>query len=488
MIKSSHRRARKPGGRRFTLYASIASQLLSLVRNVVVARLLGPEEFGLAAAVILAMGFLESFSNAGPQNLLVQAKDKDVRPLLAAAHAVTLSRGITTTLLLLLTAIPLSSFLGLKLGWPAVGMLALGAFLSGFLHRGVRLVQRDGDFRPDSITQLSGDLAALAVAIPVAAITHSHIAIVAAMAAKSAASTAVSHLLAPQRYELAWARDYLRRFWDFGWPLLINGPLLFFSSQADRIFISRELGASALGLYSAVLVLVMSPSAAILRWLGTIYTPGLAKRFHEVGDLKDVGIVFNYSALMLSFAAIMFLGFATLGDYIVQVLYGSRYETPAFLIALIGCLQIFRFLRAWPSTLALSAAASGSILVATAVRLLALPLGYVGMLVLGGLPGLLAGFILGEAAALLVNLAIINLASRRSPFSGFGAVGVFSCIALVTVLVLRIEAPGPLTLLGMLGVGALGACVLLPVSLSPVEAWRLFETAKARLARRLRGG
>ena len=487
MIEAKLGRVRKPGGRGLALYTSVTSQILSLARNVVVARLLGPEEFGLAAAVILAMGFLESFSNAGPQNLLIQAKDKDVRPHLAAAHAVTLSRGLATGLLLLATAIPLSSFLGLRFGWPAVGLLAASALFSGFLHRGARLVQRDGDFRPDSITQLSGDIAALVVAILVASISHSHIAIVFALAAKSATSTIMSHFLAPQQYEISWSRNLLQRFWIFGWPLLINGPLLFLSSQADRVFISRELGVAALGTYSAVLVLIMSPSNAILRWLGTIYMPRLSRNFHQVGNLKDVGVVFNYSAMMLLLGTIMFLGFAILGDFVVHILYGSRYEMPAFLIALIGCLQIFRFLRAWPSTLALSAAASAGILVSTIVRLMALPMGYLGMLVIGGLPGLLSGFIVGEAIALLVNLAIINRASGRSRFSGFGAVGVFSCIACGVIVVMANAPPSLLVSCGLFGIAALAACALMLISISPVEARHRLRVARSAFGRALKG-
>ena len=485
MIGAKASGKRKPGGRRLALYTSVASQILSLVRNVVVARLLGPEEFGLAAAVLLAIGFLESFSNAGPQNLLIQAKDKDVRPLLAAAHAVTLSRGLVTSLLLLLTAIPLSSFLGLQFGWATVGLLAVSALLSGFLHRGARLVQRDGDFRPDSITQLSGDIAALFVAIITAFVSHSHIAIVAGLAAKGATCTIVSHLLAPQRYEISWSRKYIERFWVFGWPLLINGPLLFFSSQADRVFISRELGATALGLYSAVIVLVMSPSNAILRWLGTVYMPSLSRSFHQNGNLRDVGVVFNYSALMLVSASIMFIGFATLGDFVVQLLYGSRYETPAFLIALIGCLQIFRFLRAWPSTLALSAAASAGILVSTIVRLLSLPMGYIGMLVIGGLPGLLTGFIAGEAIALLVNFVIINQASGRTPFSGFGPVAVFSCIASGVILFVAAASPSLFVSIGLFGFGAIVACSLTLVSISPTEARHRLRIARSMFERAL---
>lgn len=473
------------GGRSLTLYASIASQFFALLRNVIVARLLGPEEFGVAAMIILTISFLDSFANAGSHNLLVQAKDEDGGPLLAAAHAVTLGRGASTAILLMLVAGPIAALFDVNISPAAFYVLAVSALISGFAHRGVRLVQREGNFRPDSITQVSADFASLAVAVPVAMLTHSHLAIVAGLLGRSVVNVAVSHYLAPQRYLLSWDKRYLRRFWVFGWPLMINGPLLFFSSQADRLFISYELGASALGVYSAVLVLVMSPSTAILRWMGTIYMPSLAKFFHKNGNLEERGVVYDYTVLMLLFALAMLVGFATIGGVAVHVLYGPRFSTPTFLIALIGCLQIVRFLRAWPSTLALSAAASGGILVATMVRLAALPIGYLGVVIVGGLPGLIGGFIVGEALALLVNLLIINRNALRPLRAGMAPILAFFVIAAAVVGAVWLSGDSWILLATMFVVAmGLGAPAL-AASISPSEMTAAYGRARAWVAKRI---
>lgn len=475
------------GGRKLTLYLSIGSQALTLLRNVLVARLLGPQEFGVAAVIILTISFLDSFSNAGPQNLLVQAKDEDGRPLLAAAHGMTLGRGFSTTALLLILAVPLSSVFGLQLGWPAIIGLAISSFISGFLHRGTRMVQRDGDFRLDAISQIAGDIAALAVAVPVAMFTHSHIAIVAGLIARSVLLVASSHLLAPQPYEVSWDRHLLSRFWAFGWPLMINGPLLFISAQADRLFISRELGATALGLYSAVMVLVTSPSTAILKWLGTIYMPPLAKVYHQTGSLQPKGIVYEYTAMMALSGLLMFTGFATLGSFAVSVLYGAKFSTPAELVALIGGLQIFRFLRAWPSTLALSVAASGGILVSTVVRLIALPIGYLGLVTVGGLPGLLIGFIVGEVLALLISLLIVNRNASRPMLMGVRSVAGFVALSVVVTFAARVAGSSLLEQAAILAVSAPVGAVLLALSVSPGESRTYARRIEAEVRKRLVG-
>lgn len=474
------RTPRASGGRRLTLYASIAIQVFALVRNVAVARLLGPEEFGIAAIIILTIAFLDSFSNAGSQNLLVQAKDEDGGPLLAAAHAVSLWRGAATAVLLVLSAGPIAAVFGIELSPMAFYLVALSSLVSGLAHRGVRFVQRDGDFRPDSITQVSANFAAMVVAIPVAMLTHSHIAIVAGLLARSVVTVVVSHLMATQPYKVSWERSSLRRYWTFGWPLLINAPLLFFSAQADRLFISKELGATSLGVYSAVLVLISSPCIAILRWLGTIYMPTLAKFYHKTGSFEQTGPVYNYTVLMLFFGLAMFVGFATIGGTAVHILYGEKFRTSSELIALIGCLQVFRFLRSWPSTLALSAAANEGILISTVIRLIALPIGLAGLYLLGGLPGLVIGFIIGEGLALVVSLVILNYQTNRVRRDGVASTLLFLTFAGLVVLAVR-GAQDNLLLLGVIFLIAMAIGVpTLALSVSRSETIQTVTRMRAR--------
>lgn len=470
------------GGRRFTLYASIATQVFALLRNIIVARLLGPEEFGIAAIIILTIAFLDSFSNAGSQNLLVQAKDEDGRPLLAAAHAVSLWRGAATAVLLLVSAGPIAAVFGIELSPMAFYLVALSSLISGFAHRDVRFVQREGNFRPDSITQVAGNFAALAVAVPVAMLTHSHIAIVAGLLARSVVTVVASHVMATRRYEVSWERAYLKRYWNFGWPLLINAPLLFFSAQADRLFISKELGATALGVYSAVLVLVASPSVAILRWLGTIYMPTLAKFYHKTGSFAQKGPVYDYTVLMLTFALLMFVGFATVGYSAVHILYGAKFSSPASLIALIGLLQVFRFLRSWPSTLSLSAAANAGILVSTIIRLVALPIGLAGLYVIGGLSGLVTGFIIGEAVALLVSLLIINHQSGRALDSGVAPTLVFIGVSALVVGAVGLSGQNPLILAAVFAVAATVGIPAMALAVSRDESVAAFGRLRRKAA------
>lgn len=455
------------GSRRLVLYSSIASQLAALVRNVVVARYLGPAEFGIAATIILTVAFLDSLSNAGANNFLVQAEDDPRGDLLAAANALSLSRGVATFLGLALVVAPLVHFTSVGISAFSILAISLASLLAGGTHRGIKAAQRQGNFAPESISQLVGDIGSLLVAIPLAITTQSHLAIVAALVARSALTLAASHILAPMPYRVSFNPTNLRRFWDFGWPLLINGPLIFFSAQADRVFVSAQLGPTALGIYSAILVLVISPSTAILKWLGTIYLPVISRAFHRENTLKGIDEVSRYTMAMLLMAWLMLCGFVCVGPFASALLYGPKYDLAYLTVAMIGLLQLIRFLRAWPSTLALSVAANGGILLATIVRLIAIPIGLAGLVVIGGLKGVIAGFVAGEIVALLVSLWIVNGNASRPATSGFAAAVLFMGLSIAMVGAVGYVQPSLLPAIAMFVVGILVGTPLLAFAVSP---------------------
>ena len=53
--------------------------------------------------------------------------------------------------------------------------------------------------------------------------------------------------------------EYARRLLTFGWPLLVNGLLMFGIVQGDRLIIGTAYSVYDLGIYSVALTLAMAP-------------------------------------------------------------------------------------------------------------------------------------------------------------------------------------------------------------------------------------
>ena len=119
-------------------------------------------------------------------------------------------------------------------------------------------------------------------------------------------------------------------------------------------------------------------------------------------------------------------GFALVAPTAVDLLYGQAFHLPATVIALIGMLQAARFIRLWPTNVALGVGASRIVMTNNIARLVAMPAAILGFMTLGGLPGVLAGFILGEFTALIVALALLNRQVGFPAWDGWDRVAAFA--------------------------------------------------------------
>ena len=110
----------------------------------------------------------------------------------------------------------------------------------------------------------------------------------------------------------------------------------------------------------------------------------------------------------------MAVGFAAVGPVLIPLLFGEEFRSAALTVAMVGALQVIRFVRLWPTTLSLSIGRSGIVLTSNLIRLISLPIVLLGLQVVGGLLGVAIFFALGEFLALAISIYLANRASGRS--------------------------------------------------------------------------
>ena len=81
----------------------ITSRGLTLIRTIVLARVLAPSDFGLMGIALLAMSALETFTQTGFQAALIQKKG-DIRDYLDTAWTISALRGLALFAVLYLAA------------------------------------------------------------------------------------------------------------------------------------------------------------------------------------------------------------------------------------------------------------------------------------------------------------------------------------------------------------------------------------------------
>lgn len=418
--------------------ANIVSQASALTRYVILARLLGPEELGLAAMVILTAQFFESISDTGSDRFLIQDKDGDSPSLQGLTHLVLAVRGALIAGALILSAGLLSGLYGepsLQVSLVALGVAPL---LGGLIHLDLRRVQRHADFRPESLAMIVSECASLAATAIAAALTRDHMAIIYGLIVRAACLVVVSHVTATRPYRWGFDKIEGRRFATFAMPLALNGLLLFLGQQGDRLIVGSGLGAEALGHYSAVLLLAYYPLQMLARFVSGLFLPQIAEARIEPAAFVAARERLSSNTILLGLAATT--GFAIVGPIATVVLYGGEFAQPYQIVALLGVLQAVRFIRIWPTTVALGVGRSSIVMLNNLARLVAMPLGAVAVVYSKSLEAIIGSFIVGETLALLVALLLlrrVNAVRLRRESAGVLLYALTSAAAVATAWTLQ---------------------------------------------------
>ena len=385
---------------------NVAGALLSLARNVIIARLISVEDFGIASTLALTMGLAEMASNLALDRLLVQARDGEDPRLLSTLHLIQAVRGVLSAGVLLLIAHPVASLFGVPdVAW-AYQVMAVIPLMKGLSHLDLFRRQRDMQFLPKVTVDISALLLSSVAALPLALALGDYRAMLYVMLIHALVVLVASHWVAVRPYRWGWDRDVIRRAASFGWPLILNGFLMFGIFQGDRVIVGSLIGMEELGWFSAAFSLTLVPALVLISTINGFFLPQLSQvqddqeKFSRMYPIAMQGILLS-SVLLL----VLFL---LLGPAVLLTLYGARYEAALPVLILLGAMQALRMFRTGPTVVAMSRAETTNPLLANIVRALALPAAALVAWQGGGVNGVILSAIAGEFLAFMAALLLLR--------------------------------------------------------------------------------
>lgn len=316
----------------------------SFLRNVLIARLVSVEDFGIVVLLTLTLAIVETVSNLAVDRLLIQAPDGDDPKLQATAHALQVVRGILGSIIVFLAAPSIASLFKIPhVAW-AFQILALVPVIRSLMHLDTVRFQREMIYRPTFWVEALPQSVSLAVAVPLAYWTRDYSAIIWAMLTQVLTQAIVTHHLASRPYRWAWDRTTVLRMLTFGWPLLANGLLMFAIFQGDKALIAVAFTTEVVGWYGAAFMLSMAPAMLVTSIMQGLLLPVLSncQNEPEVFQHRYLQIVQACLAVGLLTGA----GFAVFGPELLVALFGSGYRTGTEVVILLGLTQGVRIAKA----------------------------------------------------------------------------------------------------------------------------------------------
>lgn len=386
--------------------SNAAIALFSLIRNILIARLVGVEDFGIASTFAITMALIEMTGNLALDRLLVQARDGDGTILQSTAQALQAMRGALGAVALFLTAGLIASLFGIpEVTW-AYQLLALVPLMRGLAHLDMFRLQREMRFGRSIIVDFASIAISTLVAVPLTLWLNDYRAMLYVILLHQALYLALSHLVAERGYRWGWDATVARRAIIFGWPLLLNGLLMFGIFQSDRIIVGSLIGMKELGWFSAAFALTLSPTFVIGKTLNSFFLPQLSKIQDDSEKFLHLYLV-SVQAMLLS-SAIYLLFFSIAGPYFFTLFYGQKYESVASLIVLLAVMQSMRIGKSGPAIVATAKTETMNPLIANLIRVTTIPIAFFAVKNGAGLVSVVEIAIIGETLALIASIYMLR--------------------------------------------------------------------------------
>lgn len=388
--------------------------LLMLVRNLLIARLLSVEDYGIAATFALTMAMVEMASYIGLQKQIVQAKNGDDPHFQSALQGFQALRGLIASAILFSIAKPISNYFGIpEVVW-AYRILALIPVLNALQNLDIHRMNRKLRFTPMIITKTLPAAISLAAVWPLTVFVGGWQVMLWAILIQATATTLMSHFVAERRYRIAFDLTIMRQSLSFGWPLLINSGLMFLVFQGDKLIVGRVLGMEALAIFSIGVTLTLTPTLVFGSSAQNLFLPRLSALAHQEKEQisRNRHAAVSFMAHLL-FGNILVLGTALLGTLIVMITLGTKYLPVTEILVPMAIMQGLRIFKGGPSTIALAFGQTTNPMIANLFRVALLPLGYAVAVWSGEMISIIFVAIIGELVGFMIAVGLM----RKLPLS-----------------------------------------------------------------------
>jgi PST family polysaccharide transporter len=290
--------------------------------GILLARLLGPEPFGLVAIALFVQGLGGLFAEGGLGSALIQSKeisDHDIRSVFSTQIVI----GIIMSSAIAGTAPLLAAFFHEPKATPVIMIMALSFTIQAIGQTASALIKRNFEFKKIQIISLiSYCIGYLGLGLPMAYLGYGVWSLVTAQLSQvsiNALATYFSHhhpvfpLVNPKNC----------RFLRFGAAMTLNNITSWGIGCIDTAIIGHFFNTATLGIYNRAFNLVNIPMHAIVSSAQAVLLSGYAKTQDNTELVKRTYIV-SVGVMALIFLP-MFAAIAAVADSVVLGIYGEKW-------------------------------------------------------------------------------------------------------------------------------------------------------------------
>ena len=320
----------------WTLGGYAAAQLLRLGSNVILAKLLFPEAFGLMVLVTIFMQGIAMFSDIGIVPSIIQNKRGDDISFLNTAWTIQVIRGFLIWAIACIGAYPYATIYNEPLLIAMLPIAGLTAIIAGFNSTSLATSNRKLNLGRLTILEFVSQAISIAVMIGWVLIHPTVWGLVAGGIASAFVKMILSHIwLGEIRNKLYWDRDAANSLFRFGRWILASTALTFFAKQIDRLLLGFYLGTATLGIYSIAAMFKDTANASIQMLGSKVLFPSYSELVRTGDNKRLYNAQKKIRLIMIAGSWSVSILLIFLGPVIINYLYDERYRDAVWMIQIL---------------------------------------------------------------------------------------------------------------------------------------------------------
>lgn len=309
-------------GTAWSSMSTAGRQVLSFASVATVARLLGPDAYGVMGMANLLIVFILNFRDLGTGTAIVQRLRVSNR-LLSSLFWVNFFLGIVLALVVTGASPLVAAFFKTPALIPILSTLSISFWLTscGIVPNAILI--REMRFKATATADLGGAFVAYVVALTLAFSGFGVWSLVFANLANSFTSTVLYWVQCPWRPSREFDTDEVKSILGFSLHLSGFGVVNYFARNADNITVGKVLGKAQLGNYQMAYNLMLQPIQNISSVMAQVTLPAFAK---IQNDNERFAQAYTRSCMMIALITFpVMAGLGVVADPLIHAVLGKKW-------------------------------------------------------------------------------------------------------------------------------------------------------------------
>lgn len=320
---------------KWSTITEIFSKLITPITNMILARIVSPEAFGVVATVTMVMSFADMFTDAGFQKYLVQHDFKDEKDKFKNSN-VAFWTNFIVSIILWIFIILFREKIAILVGNPGLGNVIAVAcvqlLLTSFSSIQMALYRRDFDFKTLFLVRMVTIFVPLLVTIPLGFLGFSYWALIIGNIVTQILNAIILTVKSKWKPYFFYNIKILKEMISFSIWSLIEAMSIWFTTWVDVFIISSALNQYYLGIYKTSTTMVNAIMSLITASIIPVFFSALSRLQDDNDKFNEMYLNTQRIVSILVFP--LGVGIYLYSDLATRVMLGSGWEESSYVIGI----------------------------------------------------------------------------------------------------------------------------------------------------------